>query len=659
MDKLNIILIEDNEDDVFFTKKALAEIKHDLTIFENGIEAFNYLLNPEIQPDIILLDYRLPGLNGVELLANLQKKNLSYAVIFLTVDNSLETVKKAMRAGALDFVGKSVGLKSELPEVIKKVHQLHRDHLEKKRIEKKLRISELRYRHLVNNLPAVVYAAKLDKNSTTIFLSSRATSILGIQPDIIKQDPDIWLKRLHPDDKDSVLLELQLCIERRLPFVKEYRFLKESNETIWVRDEAVVIFDEINQTKMLQGVMLDITDLKNAEKELIEAKEHAEEADMLKSAFLANMSHEIRTPMNGIVGFANLLKNRNLSSEKIEKYVDIINSNSNQLLTIINDIVDISKIESNQLEISKENINLNVLMREVFAIFDNERKHRKKHQINLTLTCGLKDKDSFITTDSSRLMQVLSNLINNSLKFTNDGKIEFGYYAENQKLVFFVKDTGIGISKEMQEAIFDRFRQEDSSNTRKFGGTGLGLSISKGLVELMGGQMWLTSEKGKGSEFYFTIPKQNDLDEILKSADVELIDTPKKLLKDKTIVVVEDVYEVFDFIKEVLEDFEVNLLYAENGNAFMKIINAKNCPEIHLILMDIQLPDISGYKLTKMIKEKQPDIPVIAQTAHALSGDKDKALAAGCDDYISKPIDPDLLIEKIEIQLSNKNAKPD
>lgn len=279
-------------------------------------------------------------------------------------------------------------------------------------------------------------------------------------------------------------------------------------ETIHMRKDKTTFPIEISSRavmigghKYYQSIGRDITDRKRAESELIAAKEKAEESDRLKTAFLHNVSHEIRTPMNAIIGFSSLLKDSDTSPEEQQQYIEIISQSGAQLLSIINDIVDIANVESGRAKLNINEINLNSVLRSLGEQFRINGK-----QIPINLETALADEDSNIVTDSTKLIQILSNLIGNAVKFTQDGKIDFGYCRKNGFLDFFVKDTGIGISHEYQQRIFDRFYQVDSAISRQFNGTGLGLSICKGYVELMGGTLSVESEPGSGTNFYFTIP---------------------------------------------------------------------------------------------------------------------------------------------------------
>jgi signal transduction histidine kinase len=380
------------------------------------------------------------------------------------------------------------------------------------------------------------------------------------------------------------------------------------------------------------------------EKELIKAKEEAIQAGELKTAFLANMSHEIRTPMNGIIGFSELLRNKNITQEKKEKYIDIITENSKYLLTLINDIIDISKIQSGQVNVMYTEYPLNRLFSELHQFFSLALGSKNKGHIELTIDCGLHNGEDVVLIDAIRLQQILNNLLGNAIKFTNTGSIEFGYkLTEDQKLCFYVKDTGIGLPENKKHMIFDRFTQADYSSTRKYGGTGLGLSISKGLVELMGGTIWVESEIDKGSTFYFTLPYTP-----FKEIKPTLVgDTSYDIpLSFRSILIVEDDPGSVMLLEELLAAYKTRLIKTEFGHQAVEL--CKQNSEIDLVLMDINLPDMNGYEATRKIKQFNPQIIVIAQTANAFKNEETLAYEAGCDDYLSKPIEAVHLYHKLK-----------
>lgn len=379
----------------------------------------------------------------------------------------------------------------------------------------------------------------------------------------------------------------------------------------------------------------DVSERHRVENELRNAKEKAEESDRLKSAFLANMSHEIRTPLNAIVGFSRLLARKNYEPEKRKLFIDDIQSNSNQLLTIINDILDISKIESGQFILNPTVVCINKVLQEVNDSIQIQLKDKA-----ITLFCEKPLQDAVVTivTDEVRLKQVLENLLQNATKFTEKGYIYFGYQQNiTNEIVFFVRDTGIGIAPEKQNIIFEHFRQEDDTTTRKYGGTGLGLSISKKLIELMGGRIWVESEKFKGAEFFITIPYK--LSQNIEQE--QTIQNSQKLneyeFNGEKIIVVDDYNSSYIFISEMLEGKNVTILHFKNGEDAIEF--CKKNSAIHLILMDIQMSGLNGVKTMQKIKKNNPQTPIVAQTAFAQKGDKEHFMQQGFDDYITKPLD--------------------
>jgi len=382
--------------------------------------------------------------------------------------------------------------------------------------------------------------------------------------------------------------------------------------------------------------------------ELLKAKQKAEESDKLKTAFLANLSHEIRTPLNAIMGFSSLLAPDN-DEQDLKTYINIINNSGKQLLNIINDIIDIAKIESNQINISFSECLINKQLGEIYESSNEFLKETKGKTISLSLHLDNKNDNFTIITDPTRFSQIVSNLVNNAIKFTDEGKIEFGYYinsklANNDEILFFVKDTGIGIPKDKQELIFERFRQVDDSFNKKYGGTGLGLAITKSLVDNLGGRIWVESEQSNGSAFYFTLPGKivnyPNNDQALKKIK------PEVNLTEVTILIAEDEPSNYYVLEIMLEETGSKLLWAKDGEEAIKLFK-ENIDDIDIILMDVQMPHINGIEATKAIKKIRKEIPILAQTAYALDGDMEQFLNEGCDDYISKPIDSDLLMGKI------------
>ena len=378
-------------------------------------------------------------------------------------------------------------------------------------------------------------------------------------------------------------------------------------------------------------------ELREANDLLITAKEKAEENDKLKSAFLANMSHELRTPMNAIIGFSDFLTKPDITDLKRERFTKLIQKRSYDLLQIIEDILDISKIEVGQLKFCESEFSLSELLCEIYDFYIHKIKtDESKNSIELKLTLPDEFKQTIIRTDNQRLKQILNNLLDNAIKFTNAGTINFGVNLQiDATVTFYVSDTGIGIPANKQEIIFDRFRQaEDALTAKQYGGTGLGLSIVKGIVNQFHGRIWLESIVDKGTTFFFTIPFIQK--ESIPEAIVEPKSNLKPFWKNKTVLIVEDDEANTEYLKEVLSDTGLRLLNVYNGKQTLQTIEDNS--NIDLILMDIQLPDTNGLNLTKIIRKSNPKIKIIAQTAYATSFDMQECIEAGCHDYISKPI---------------------
>jgi signal transduction histidine kinase/ActR/RegA family two-component response regulator len=392
---------------------------------------------------------------------------------------------------------------------------------------------------------------------------------------------------------------------------------------------------------------VDITQHKQMELELIKAKEKAEENDQLKTAFMQNMSHEILTPMNAIKGFSELLLKNYNNETKLQKYTKIINNRCNDLLDIINDILDIAKIESGQIPVNMEECNLDFLFNELTIQFKEYQQRQDKEHITFNLQKNCDPSITVILTDKGKLKQIFINLLTNAFKFTEKGKINGGCKFENNNLIFYVSDTGIGIPAEKQNLVFERFAQLRQAENKAIGGTGLGLSIVKGLVSLMGGEMFLVSESGKGSTFSFTLPFK-----IMHPSRKEnlVVNEPKEHnFNQFTILIVEDDISNAEYLYESLIETGIKIVLAETGS---KAVNIATTQTVDLVLMDIQLPDIDGYKAAQLIKTNKPYLKIIAQTAFAADSDKKKAFNAGFNDYISKPINVDGLLSMIGKHLS-------
>ncbi len=391
-------------------------------------------------------------------------------------------------------------------------------------------------------------------------------------------------------------------------------------------------------------------------KELEEAKEKAEESDKLKTSFLANMSHEIRTPLNVILGFSSFLIDCNIQKELREKYYELVKSSGKDLLNLIDDILDIAKIESNQLNVKKTKCSINPIIDETFIVFAHSLERGKDlKEIKAVKSIPDNEVDYLINTDPFKIRQIINNISDNAIKFTDQGYIEIGYSVDEKRsiLIIFVKDTGIGIAKDKMDKIFHRFTKIEDDKTKLYRGTGLGLAIAIKLVELLGGKIWVESELDKGAAFYFSIPYLKKVKPEKKKLE-ENIEDIWVSLKNNVILVVEDVEKNFIYLREILRTYtEAEIIWAKNGLEAVKF--CREIQEISIVLMDIQLPELNGIEATKQIKSFRKDLPIIAQTAYAMSEERKQSLEAGCDDFIAKPINRNELLRKISIHLINKD----
>jgi PAS domain S-box-containing protein len=401
----------------------------------------------------------------------------------------------------------------------------------------------------------------------------------------------------------------------------------------------------VNIFKLTGQIVANAIHRKKDELELTRAKEKAEESDKLKTAFLASMSHEIRTPMNHIMGFLELLNFTELDQAERQEFLNIIRASGDNLLRLIDDIIDIAKIESHQVELEETTISIQKFLNDIFVTYQDLIAVDEKSGIEIALDIADEQPPAEIITDPQRLQQVLNNLLVNAIKFTNKGKITLGCKLQsNNRLLFFVSDTGIGIPKEKLGSIFERFRQLDYGYTRSFGGTGLGLAISKGLIEVLGGEIWVESEINAGSTFFFTIPYKPA--ETISETKEKPFDADKINWSDKSILIVEDDDMNAKFLKIILSKTKARLFNARNGQ---EAIDMAHKTAFDLILMDIQIPIIDGYEATRMIREFDPSTTIIAQTAHAMTDERTHCLEAGCNDYLSKPINRKELLNKIQM----------
>jgi len=563
------------------------------------------------------------------------------------------------------------------------VASLVMDITERKQAAENLQKSYDLLNKLTAQVPGVVYQYRLNLDGSSAFpySSPGMYDIYEVTPNEVREDASPVFSRIHPDDYDNIVETISESARNQTFYHSEFRVILPKQGLRWRLCNAKPERLEDGST-LWYGIISDITERKNSElllqvineeliqtnEELVIAKEHAEESDRLKSAFLANMSHEIRTPMNGILGFAGLLKEPKLSGEQQEEYIAIIEKSGTRMLNIINDIITISKVESGQMNTLVSETSVNEQIEFVYTFFKPEVEQKGMH---LYFRNSLTSKEAIIKTDKEKVYSILTNLVKNAIKYSDTGTIEIGYnLVETQciaslqqqpvslQLQFYVKDTGIGIPIDRQKAIFDRFVQADIGDIRAFQGAGLGLSISKAYVEMLGGRIWLESEEGKGSTFYFTIPYNGEHGEtkIIKNIVMD------KGVKNQTnpensglkILIAEDDETSGMLIEIAVKGLSKEILKARTG--IEAVETCRNHQDIDFVLMDIKMPGIDGYEATKQIRKFNSDVIIIAQTAYALIGDREKALQAGCNDYIAKPFGRATLTAIIEKHLKKGNV---
>lgn len=444
----------------------------------------------------------------------------------------------------------------------------------------------------------------------------------------------------------KMLEEDRNILETGNPIVNKILYFEDSGvKGFWMEKNKIPIRDERGVITMIMGIFKDVSDLMQIENELKQARDQAEESDRLKTSFLANMSHEIRTPMNGIIGFANLLRDPGLSEEKKDLFLKHIDHSSGQLLNIIDDIIDISKIESGQMKISNKPVRINGILDEIYSTFFHSIRGNApgEKKVAFNLKKGNESIDFTIVADDFRLSQIFNNLIGNAIKFTKEGHITFGYSLKNNRHVeFFVSDSGIGIPNNKIKLIFDRFGQVNQERSLQPSGTGLGLPISKSLVDLMGGEMWVESEVGKGTTFYFTLPLV--VEEPQEEAR-ELISNKTYNWSNKQILVAEDEELNYMFVREMLRQSGATIHRARNGHEVVTKTR-KLVPDA--ILMDIKMPEMSGIDAARNIRNFNKTVPIIAQTAFVMAEEKEESIKAGCNHFVTKPLDRTTIMELID-----------
>lgn len=496
--------------------------------------------------------------------------------------------------------------------------------------------SEQRFVRIMQNINMFFF--NLDLNGNFISCNNYLLKYTGYSEEelIGKSAFDIFVPDDEKQKADNVVTDL--LQHNKDVYYHEGKILTKDNKLLHVMSHIMMVKDKKGKMKGIFVLGENVTEKNTIITKLKEAKEKAEESNRLKSVFLQNISHEIRTPMNAIIGFMSLLKDSPVDEETRNQFYEIINRSGERLISTVNDIIDISQIETQQIRANKSGINISEIL---LNIVNTSTPLAAINNNKIRCTCKYMDSKTMFYTDKNLLSGIFINLISNAFKFTNNGSIEIGSYDKENDIVFYVKDTGIGIPENRLEAIFDRFVQADSTLTRPHEGSGLGLSIAKAYAQLLGGDLWVESEVGKGSTFFFNLLK----DEIKQEKPETFIpESIEKCLKDNyKILIAEDDEMSYLFLKNLLEKKGFRITYAKNGAEAVEMV--QNDDEISLVLMDIKMPVMNGEEAIRQIRTFNKNIPIIAQTAYAMPADRNKFLEIGSSDYISKPIETNTLFK--------------
>ncbi|MGJ8650987.1 MAG: PAS domain S-box protein [Opitutaceae bacterium] len=523
---------------------------------------------------------------------------------------------------------------------INNVILIHEDITERKQAEESLRVSEEKLRLIIDTSPIGI--CTVDSLGNYAMVNPAYEQMLGYTKEELRSLT--LFDVTHPEDrpKNKALYQSMFTLKSTGFFV-EKRYMRKDDKIINVAVNATAVMDTEGRVIFGTAFVRDITKWKLAEDELIQAKEKAETSDRLKSAFLANTSHEIRTPLNAIVNFSRMLTwEDEISNQEKKEYADIVESSCTSLLKLIDDILDISKIESGSLEIRKETTDLRVLLSNLSLAYEMNRNANPKVSIRLELpeeTTALK-----LLTDENRLKQVLINLVDNALKCTELGHVTIGATLESDRVIIYVEDTGIGISKEHRTAIFERFYKIDSGANKLYRGVGLGLAISSKIIKLLGGRLNVDSELGRGSKFFFSLPLTLKNTESPKMESSKEGNMNRGALKGLKLLVVEDEPANMMVLQVLLKDSGAKIGKATTGEDAVNLYT-ETLPDV--VLMDLKLPKIDGFEATKRIFEINSEAIIIAQSAFAGTDYQEKAVALGFAGYVTKPIVRAQLIESI------------
>ena len=630
---IKILVIDDQLSNISFIKNVLLNSIPDCLIISSQSGAEGIIIGTDELPDVILIDIVMPDMDGFEVCKKFraikQTKNIPI-ILVSAFQKNVESRIKGLKSGADVFLSKPID-PSELSAQVSSMLRI-------RQAEQATKKSEMQFREILNETRLHMWA--FDGELYT-YLNEEWYNYTGQDP-TLPLTVDRWTELVHQDDLEAAVKIWKKHWETKTEHDNYFRLKRKDGVYRDFHCHAVPIFSKEGNFRHFQGYNIDITRRKQIESELIIAKEVAEESSKLKTAFIHNLSHEIRTPMNGILGFADLIMMSGLTADELQEYIGIIEKSGTRLLNTITDLMDISLLQSGQMDVTVSDTDINSEIRTLFTFFEQQAKHKG---LTFTLKETLPVQESVVSTDKQKIVAILSKLIINAIKFTDNGSVEFGCGKKNNQLEFFVADTGIGIPIEKQQTIFESFIQVDNSNTRIFEGSGLGLAIIRAYVELLDGEIWVESGIGKGSTFYFNIPYISEVKEIEKYVD-QTKETSTVNSNSIKILIVEDEDLVELYLSIMLKEIANELLFARNGIEAVELCRSNT--DIDLILMDIKMPIMNGYEATREIRKFNKDVIIIAQTAYAIPGDRNELNEIGCNDYISKPISKNELMKTID-----------
>ncbi|MFE3866610.1 response regulator [Flavobacterium sp. LS2P90] len=648
---LKILIIDDDKVDTVTIVRSIshsgiiANVENAFSAKEGieKIKSFNY--------DLIFLDYMMPDSDGISFLKKLRDLGIETPVIFVTSQGDEKIASQAILGGASDYIPKTLLTPDGVSQSIRNAMKLHESLVLRKKTELALKLNAKRL--FEAQLLAKIGSWEINLNDGDVFISDQFYTIFEIEKDNVPSIALLKSRLINSEDVD--------LFEKNLVYVKEnnsevqftHSLISKNGTIKYINEYIKCLNGEDNKPFKILGTIQDVSDQKEIERELIKAKDLAEQSIRVKEQFLTNMSHEIRTPMNGIIGFAKILEGTNLDKEQRQSVKAIKRAGKN-LMVVINDILDFSKIEADKMIFEELNFSLSKNIKAVMELFSPIAKEK-----NIKLISNIDSQiNDFLVGDPTRLSQILINLIGNAVKFTDKGYVELivSQVKETETetfLQFAISDSGLGIPHDKIDSIFESFNQASNETTRKFGGTGLGLTITRRLIELQGGSITVESEIDKGSKFSFLIQFKKAQKGIVKTIKLKKEKLSPDFLKNINILLVED-NELNQLLAiKVFEKFDKTIDIADSGKIAIDKIEKNN---YDIILMDIQMPEMDGIELTKYIRASfgsKSKTPIIALTAHATVIEEKRCMDSGMNDYLSKPFDFNELLEKIHYNLMN------